>query len=81
MTWHKIDFNVPLSGSYLFDMHAKALANEICAKFPGLETTFNYNNDDKIHIFGKLNDYWYEEFQKTVFNNFATRLSTETENV
>ena len=68
MNWNEVDFYVPLSGSYLFDIHAKLLAKDICDKYPGLETDFNYNQDDKIHIYGKLNDYWYEEFQREVFN-------------
>lgn len=71
MEWHEIDFYVPLSGSYLFDIHAKALANKICAEYPGLETTFNYNNDDKIHIYGKLNDYWFEKFNNNVLKGLS----------
>lgn len=68
MDWHEVDFYVPLSGSYLFDIHALALAKELCDKYPGLEMDFNYSKDDKIHLIGKLNDYWYNEFEEEVFN-------------
>ena len=62
---HEIDFRVPLSGSQLFDIHAYATAKNLCAKFPGL----NYETNQKeIHISGNLNDYWYEEWVKSVFN-------------
>ena len=64
-TLHEIDFRVPLSGSQLFDIHAYATAKNLCAKFPGL----NYEASQKeIHISGSLNDYWYEEWVKSVFN-------------
>ncbi len=62
---HEIEFRVPLSGSQLFDIHAYATAKNLCSKFPGL----NYEATQKeIHIFGSLNDYWYEEWVKSVFN-------------
>lgn len=68
MKQNEIDFYVPLSGSYLFDIHALALAKELRDKYPGLELDFNYSKDDKIHLIGKLNDYWYEKFEKEVMN-------------
>ena len=59
-----IDFKVPLSGSKLFDMHSYVMAKKLCDKFPGLhyhmETTY-------IHIFGELDDYWLEKWNKAVF--------------
>lgn len=62
---HEIDFRVPLSGSQLFDIHAYATAKNLCAKFPGL----SYEAAQKeIHIFGTLNDYWFNEWNKSLFN-------------
>ena len=61
---HEIDFIVPLSGSKLFDMNAYVTAKKLCAKFPGLQ--FDYD-DKQIHIHGSLNDNWYTEWNKAVF--------------
>ena len=63
-TLHEIDFKVPLSGSELFDIHAFVTAKNICAKFPGLDYEIN---KDSVRIFGSLNDYWYEEWVKHLF--------------
>lgn len=63
-TMNTIDFKVPLSNSMLFDTHSLVLAKKLCAKFPGLK----YNMEqDHIHIFGELNEYWTAEFNKAVF--------------
>ncbi len=61
---HKIEFSVPLSGSKLFDVMAEVTAKKLCAKFPGLQYEYR---DKEIAIFGELNDYWYAEFNKAVF--------------
>ena len=63
--YNEIDFNVPLSGSKLFDMSVESTARGLCAKFPGLQ----YERIDRktMHIFGKLNDYWFEQYNKAVF--------------
>lgn len=61
---HKIEFSVPLSGSKLFDIMAEVTAKKLCAKFPGLQYEYK---EKEIHIFGELNDYWYAEFNKAVF--------------
>lgn len=59
-----IDFKVPLSGSKLFDTHTLVMAKKLCDKFPGL----HYNMEqDHIHIFGELNEYWTNEWNKAVF--------------
>ena len=61
---NKVEFTVPLCGSDLFDMHSRVTAQRLCAKFIGL----NYEvNDKSIRIYGELNDYWYNEFNKAVF--------------
>ena len=61
---HEISLNVPLSGSKLFDIHSMATAEKLCARFPGL----NYKLEEKsICIYGQLNDYWYSEYNKAVF--------------
>ncbi len=64
-TLHEIDFKVPLSGSELFDLHAFVTAKNLCDKFPGLDYEIS---KDSVRIFGSLNDYWYEEWIKHVFN-------------
>lgn len=63
-TLHKVDFSVPLSGSHLFDIGVYATARKLCAKFPGLD--FEYGNHF-VHIFGELNDMWYDKWNKAVF--------------
>ena len=65
-TMHEIDFKVPLSGSELFDLHAFVTAKNLCTKFPGLDYEIS---KDSVRIFGSLNDYWYEEWVKHVFNS------------
>ena len=48
----------------LFDMHSMLTAKKLCERFPGLQ----YNlEQDHIHIFGELNEYWATEFNKAVF--------------
>lgn len=61
---NKVDFIVPLSGSQLFDSHAYNTANKLCAKFPGLEFELE---EKQIHIYGMLNDYWFQKFNEAVF--------------
>lgn len=64
---HRIDFRVPLSGSQLFDMHAYVTAQHICSMFPGLQ--FEKEYDPKaIHIFGELNDFWFDQWNKALFS-------------
>ena len=61
---NEIDFHVPLSGSKLFDMNTLVMAKKLCDKFPGL----NYNMEEKsVHIFGQLDDYWTDQWNKAVF--------------
>lgn len=65
MNTHEVYFEVPKSGSLLFDLHAEYIARELVAKFIGLE----YNVlDDKIIIKGKLNDFWFDKFNNAVFH-------------
>lgn len=61
---HKIDFKVPLSGSKLFDIHTMAVAKNLCDKFIGLD----YKMEDTcVHIFGELNDYWFDKWNMALF--------------
>ena len=62
-----IDFSVPLSGSQLFDINAYVTAQNLCKQFPGLQ--YDYEDKTKIRIFGDLNDYWFEKFNRTVFES------------
>ncbi|NLV50000.1 MAG: hypothetical protein GXY20_04820 [Clostridiales bacterium] len=62
---HTIDFSIPLSGSKLFDVYIQVTARKLCEKFPGLD--YDYSDPKKIRIYGELNDYWYEQFNKAVF--------------
>ena len=59
-----IDFKVPLSGSKLFDIHTIVMAKKLCDKFIGLQYSLE---DSHVHIFGELNDYWMEQWNKAVF--------------
>ena len=43
---------------------AEVTAKKLCSKFPGLQYEYK---DKEIAIFGELNDYWYAEFNKAVF--------------
>ena len=60
-----IDFKVPLSKSKLFDMNSYATAQKLCSKFPGLKCNMG---DTHIHIWGELNDFWLEKWNKAVFS-------------
>ncbi|MBQ1423820.1 MAG: hypothetical protein IIY96_05215 [Lachnospiraceae bacterium] len=62
---HEVDFKVPLSGSELFDIHTFVTAKNICTKFPGLDYEIK---KDHVRIHGSLNDYWYQEWLKYLFN-------------
>ena len=61
---HAVDFSIPLSGSKLFDLHTEVTAKRLCEKFPGLSHEYG---EKRIRIYGELNDYWYEQFNKAVF--------------
>ncbi len=62
-TYHEIDFSVPLSGSFLFDIHAVHVADELCIMFPDL----HYEKTDKgIHMFGFMDDKTFEEWNKAL---------------
>lgn len=62
----KVEFTVPLSGSNLFDIHTLATAKNLVSKFPGLE--YDYRPEEKkITIYGELNEYWYNEWCKAMF--------------
>ena len=63
---NKIDFTVPLSGSQLFDYHSYVTAKNLCDMFP---LSFEYDKDNKkIHIYGELNDVWYDQWCRAVFS-------------
>ena len=63
---YNVDFYVPLSNSLLFDIHTLYLAKKLRAKFPGLMTDTDQENN-RIHVYGNLNDYWLEKFNRSVF--------------
>ena len=56
-----------LSGSQLFDINAYVTAKNLCAQFPGLQC--DYEDKTKIRIFGELNDYWFAQYNKMVFDS------------
>ncbi len=62
-----IDFSVPLSGSQLFDINAYVTAKDLCKRFPGLQC--DYEDKKKIRIYGELSDYWYDQFNKAMFDS------------
>ena len=63
---HKIDYSIKLTGSKLFDMVMYNAAKDLCAEYPGLQ--FEYSQTE-IHIFGELNDYWFQKYQEAMFYN------------
>ena len=66
-TLHDIELIVPLSGSALFDINARATAHNLCARFPGLK--YEVDSEKRaIRLYGQLNDYWYKDWQQTVFH-------------
>ena len=71
MAMHPIEFEVKLTGSKLFDLVMYNTAKKLCTDFPGLD--FDYNKTE-IKIHGELNDYWYDEFNKTLFKNYQDPL-------
>ena len=71
MAMHPIEYEVKLTGSKLFDLVMYNTAKKLCTDFPGLD--FDYNKTE-IKIFGELNDYWYDEFNKQMFMNYQGSL-------
>ncbi len=67
MEMHKIDYEVKLTGSKLFDLVMYNTAKKLCTDFPGLD--FDYGKTS-IRIFGELNDLWYDKFNATMFKSY-----------
>ena len=65
---HKIDYHIQLTNSKLFDTLMYAAAVKLCGRFPGLR--FDYGKSD-IHIHGELNDYWFQRYNESVFDNLV----------
>lgn len=64
-----VDFKVPLSNSELFDFHAIATAKNLCSMFPPLDyEVIEIDGIKYIHIYGELNDFWYNKWNKAVLN-------------
>lgn len=75
---HEVDFLVPLSGSQLFDIHTKSTAYGLCSMFPGLDSE---TCPKGIRIYGKLNDYWYDRFNRAIFglgDNYFRNLANDS---
>lgn len=68
MNMHKIEYEVKLTGSKLFDIVMYNAANKLCADFPGLQ--FEYNKTS-IRIFGELDDYWFEKYNEAMFESMS----------
>ena len=68
MEMHKIDYEIKLTGSQLFDVVMYNTAKKLCADFPGL--SFEYN-ENIIRIYGELNDYWYEKYNSAMFKKMS----------
>jgi len=67
---HEVNFYVPLTGSFLFDMHTRVTAQVICQNYPGL--SINHEPENKrLYIVGKLNDYWYDKWCTDMFNKMG----------
>ena len=70
---HKVELWVSLVGSVLFDWHMEATARGLCSRFPGLKFEWVEGTPKKIHIYGELNDYWYDVYQREVFEIGAVK--------
>lgn len=64
MELHKVEYEVKLTGSKLFDVVMYNTAKKLCHEYPGLN--FDYG-ETTIRIYGELDDYWYEKYQKEMF--------------
>lgn len=63
MSVHKINQNIKLSGSQLFDMVMYNTVKKVCQEYPGLEFDYDITN---IYIYGALDDEEYARYQKEV---------------
>ncbi len=68
MEMHKVDYEVKLTGSKLFDLVMYNTAKQLVTDFPGL--TFDYDTK-AIHIYGELNDFWFDKFNETMFKSYS----------
>ena len=66
MEMHNVEYVILLTGSKLFDYVVYNTAQQLCEEFPGLEVS--YPDEKHIEISGELNDFWYEKYQKKVFD-------------
>ena len=66
MEMHKVEYEIQLTGSKLFDVVTFNTVNKLCGEFPGLE--MKYVDDKHICIFGELNDFWYEKYKEKMFD-------------
>lgn len=64
MEMHKVEYNIPLTGSKLFDVVMYNTAKKLCMDYPGLELEYEPSS---IRVFGELDDYWYEKYQEAMF--------------
>ena len=64
MEMHKVEYEVKLTGSKLFDLVMYNTAKKLCIDYPGL--SFEYG-EKSIRVFGELNDHWYEKYQAEMF--------------
>lgn len=64
MNMHKVDYVIQLTGSKIFDIVMYNTAKQLCIDFPGLD--FDYD-DKNIHVYGELDDFWYEKYQEAMF--------------
>ena len=64
MDTHKIDYEIKLTGSKLFDIVMFNTAKKLCTEYPGLD--FEYGTTS-IRIFGELHDFWFEKYNAAMF--------------
>ncbi|MCD8001786.1 MAG: hypothetical protein LUE95_04275 [Oscillospiraceae bacterium] len=68
MEMHKIEYEIKLTGSKLFDVVMYNTAKKLCDDFPGLE--FEYSKHE-IKIFGELDDFWFQKYYETMFEKMG----------
>lgn len=64
MGMHKVTYNIPLTGSQLFDMVMYNTAKKLCEDYPGLEFEYDIKN---IYVYGQLDDEHYAKYQEEMF--------------
>jgi hypothetical protein len=64
MDKHKVQYEIQLTGSKIFDVVMYNTAKKLCEDHPGIN--LRYVDEKHIQIYGELNDYWYDKFMEAL---------------